>query len=176
MVYTKYKLIPQDIAGYLFHENTTHKRENEILYDLFENHNQMIVWDYRNDYLLFKQSVMNLINLYELDDITYNETELILHDVNGTIDTDEEADCFGAYFKFIWLQLMYSGVSYRKIKLRNLLRDFGYKKRAASLMCHINRTINMLGLKTYLRYYEECDISDAGLDDMIMIRLVTKTI
>lgn len=58
----------------------------------------------------------------------------------------------------------------------DLLRDFGYKKRTASLMCHINRTINMLGLKTYLRYYEECDISDAGLDDMIMIRLFAKTI
>lgn len=42
-------------------------------------------------------------------------------------------------------------------------------------MCHINRTLNMLGLKTYLRYYEECDIIDAGLDDMIMIRLVAKT-
>lgn len=172
MVHTKYKLIPQDIAQYLFLENTTHKRENEILSDLYENHNQMIVWDYRNNYLLFKQSVINLINLYELDDKTYNETQLILRDVNVSIDTVEDADCFGTYFKLIWLQLMYSGISYRKIKLRNLLRDFGYKKITASLMCHINRILNAFGLKTYLRYYEKCDIIDARLDDMIMIRLI----
>ena len=37
MVWTKYKLMPQDIAVYLFLENASHKRENEILSDLFEN-------------------------------------------------------------------------------------------------------------------------------------------
>lgn len=175
MICTKYKFTPQDVAGYLFLENVSHKRENEILSDLFKNHNQMIVWNDRNDYLLFKQSVMNLLNLYELDDREYQEVGLILLETAQTAsNTEREADYFGAYFKLIWLQLMYSGISYRKIKLKNLLRDFGYKRRTASLIYHVNQTLNAIGLKTYLRDHEECDISDAGLDDMIMIRLAIK--
>ena len=175
MVWTKYKLMPQDIAVYLFLENASHKRENEILSDLFENHNQMIVWDYRPDYFLLKRSVMDLLNLYELDDREYHEAERILLEISqkGT-DSEIETDCFGAYFKLIWTQLTYSGISYRKIKLRNLLRDFNYKRRTAALMNRMNLALNALGLKTYLRGYEKCDIRDAGLDDMIMIRLETK--
>lgn len=34
----KYKLTPQDIADYMFYENITHKREIEILLDLFDSH------------------------------------------------------------------------------------------------------------------------------------------
>ncbi len=177
MVWAKYKLMPQDIAVYLFLENVSHKRENEILSDLFENYNHMIIWDYRKDYLLFKQSVMNLICIYELDDREYQETELILLEVAQTeFDIEKEIDCFGAYFKLIWLQLMYSGISYRKIKLRNLLRDFGYKRRTAQFINSINNTLNALKLKTYLRAYEECDICNAGLDDMIIIRLMEKNV
>ena len=171
MVHTKYKLTPQDAATYFFIENFSHKRESEILLDLYEHHNQMIVWDYRHDHLLFKQSVMNLLNLYELDDRTYNEAELILREVDSTIEADTDADYFGAYFKLIWLQLMYSGISYRKIKLRTLLRDFGYKRRTEALTSSMKHALNALGLVTYLRNYEVCDICDVKLDDMVMIRL-----
>ena len=171
MVHTKYKLTPQDAAACLFIENFSHKRECEILLDLFRHHNEMIVWDYRHDYLLFKRSVMNLLNLYELDDRTYNEAELILREVDGSIENDADADCFGAYFKLIWLQLMYSGISYRKIKLRTLLHDFGYKRRTQALTSSMICALNALGLVTYLRNYEVCDIRDVKLDDMVMIRL-----
>ncbi|WP_337663574.1 hypothetical protein, partial [Suilimivivens sp.] len=82
MAWTKYKLMPQDIAVYLFLENASHKRENEILSDLFENHNQMIVWDYRPDYFLLKRSVMDLVNLYELDGREYHEAERILLEIS----------------------------------------------------------------------------------------------
>lgn len=175
MEQTKYKITPQDAAVYLFLENVSHKRKNEILCDLFENYNQMIVRDYRKSYLQFKQCVMNLLNVYELDDATYNEAELIVKETENTeFYIDEEEDCFAAYFKFIRLQLMYSGISYRKTKLRNLLRDFGYKRRTPQLTSNMNNAINTLGLKTYRRAYEECDICSAGLDDMIIIRLIEK--
>lgn len=170
---TKYKITPQDVAVYLFLENTSHKRENEILLDLFESHNSMIVLDYRKSYLKFKQCIMSLLNIYELDDASYNEAELILQETENTeFYFNEEVDFFGAYFKLIWLQLMYSGISYRKIKLRNLLRDFGYKRRTVKLVNSINNALNALKLKMYLRAYEECDICSAGLDDMIIIRLM----
>lgn len=173
MEQTKYKITPQDAAVYLFLENVSHKRKNEILCDLFENHNQTIIWNYRKSYLQFKQSVMNLLNIYELDDISYNEAQLILMEMENTsLYSDEEADCFGAYFKLIWLQLMYSGISYRKMKLRNLLRDFGYKRRTAVLINNIQQAIDELGLRIYIRGYVSCDMCDISLDDVIVIRLI----
>lgn len=175
MEQTKYKITPQDAAVYLLLENASHKRENEVLWDLFENYNQMIVLDYRKSYLQFKQSVMNLLNIYALDDASYNEAELILKETENTeFYYNDEVDCFAVYFKLIWFQLMYSGISYRKMKLRNLLRDFGYKCRTTLLIHNIQQAIDNLGLKIYLRGYVLCDMCDISLDDMIIIRLIEK--
>lgn len=170
---TKYMLTPNDIAVYLFLANVSHKRENEILSDLFENHNQSIVKEYRKDYLKLKQCVMNLLNIYELDDASYTEAELILMETeNASLYSYEESDCFSAYFKLIRLQLMYSGITYHKIKLRNLLRDFGYKKRSSALVNNIQKAIDNLNLETYLRGHVPCKICSADLDDVIVIRLM----
>ncbi|MDE6708609.1 MAG: hypothetical protein K2K06_11305 [Oscillospiraceae bacterium] len=175
MARTNFKFTPQDIAIYLFLENISHKRENEILCDLFENYYQMLVEDYCKSYLQFKQCVLNLLNVYELDNISYHEAELILMEMKHTnFYFDKEFDDINAYFKLIWLQLMYSGISYRKMKLRNLLRDFGYKRRTTLLINHIKQAIDNLNLKIYLRGYVSCDICDISLDDVIVIRLRDK--
>jgi len=169
----KYMITLQDAAVYLFLENAYHKRENEVLHDLFANHNQSIVREYAKDYLQLKQCVMNLLNIYELDDASYDEVELVLKEIENTkfYSNEEEVDCFAAYFKLIWLQLMCSGITYRKIKLRNLLKDFGYKRRSAALVNNIQQAIDKLGLKTYLRGHVPCNICDVDLDDVIIIRL-----
>ena len=174
----KYKLTPQDIADYMFYENITHKREIEILLDLFDNHNDMIIFNYRDNYLKLKQKVYTLLNIYELNDYEYSEAERILQETAGAKElySYDEEDCFGEYFKFIWLQLMYSGITCRKMKLRNLLKDFGYKKRTYELTCNINHTLTALGLKTYLRRHAECNIFNVKLDDMIIIRLVDQDV
>ena len=62
MSHTAYWITPDDVAVYLFLENTSHQRENEILWDLFENHKTHIPTEYGSTYLQFKQSVMNLLN------------------------------------------------------------------------------------------------------------------
>ena len=154
MSHTAYWITPDDVAVYLFLENTSHQRENEILWDLFENHKAHIPTEYGSTYLQFKQSVMNLLNIYELDAVSY-----------------DEADCFDAYFKLIWLQLRYSGIAYRKVKLRKLLRDFGYKRRSEKLTSRIQQAIDKLELKTYLRGYVPCSIDAISLEDVIVIRL-----
>lgn len=172
MAHIKYKIIPQDVAIYLFLEDFSHKRENEILSDLFENQKEMIAYEYRGDYLWFKQCVMNLINLYELDDKTYNEAELILLEIDASaINEKNDVDCFGGYFKIIKLQLMYSGISYRKLKLRTLLRDFGYKRRTEALISNMCNALRALGMETYLKNHKKCDLNKAKLDDMVIIRM-----
>ena len=46
MSHTAYWITPDDVAVYLFLENTSHQRENEILWDLFENHKAHIPTEY----------------------------------------------------------------------------------------------------------------------------------
>lgn len=117
-------------------------------------------------------TIMDLLNLYELDDRDYSEAELIMIDAEGfATDEDKEVDYFGVYFKLIWMQLMYSSISYKKIKLRTLLWDFGYQRRTEGLINNMIRALNALSLVTYLKNYEVCNLYDAKLDDMIMIRL-----
>ena len=170
MVREKDKLMPQDIADYMLYEDVTHKREIEILSDLFDNHNDMIIQNYRNDYLKLKQQVFTFMNIYELSNDEYSEAEQILRE---TADVKElysydEADCFGEYFKFIWLQLMYSGISCRKMKLRNLLKS---KK----LINCIQQAIDNLNLKVYLRDHMPCNIYDIDIGDIIIIRLIDES-
>lgn len=177
MVWEKDKLTPQDIADYMLYEDVTHKREIEILSDLFNNHNDMIIQNYRNDYLKLKQQVFTFMNIYELSNDEYSEAEQILRE---TADVKElysydEADCFGEYFKFIWLQLMYSGISCRKMKLRNLLKAFGYKRRSKKLINCIQQAIDNLNLKVYLRDHMPCNIYDIDIGDIIIIRLIAES-
>ena len=139
---------------------------------MFENHKAHIPTEYGSTYLQFKQSVMNLLNIYELDAASYDEAALILMETEHTsLYSEEESDCFDAYFKLIWLQLRYSGIAYRKVKLRKLLRDFGYKRRSEKLTSRIQQAIDKLELKTYLRGYVPCSIDAISLEDVIVIRL-----
>lgn len=170
MIYTKYKFTPVDLANYIFTEDLSHHRTNEVIWNLFKNFNMLIVYPFRNDYMKFKKAILEQLNLWELNDKEYTEAELIMYEINNNIFSEYDADYFSMYFKLIKLQLMYR-VNYKKIKLRNLLRDFGYKRRTSELMISMNRILDALGLKTYLKNYELCNICDIGLDDMIIIRL-----
>lgn len=173
MVYTKYKFTPVDLANYIFTEDLSHHHTNEVIWNLFKNFNKLIVYPFCNDYMKFKKAISEQLNLWELTDREYTEAELIMYEINSSIFNEYDADYFSTYFKLIKLQLMYS-VNFRKIKLRNLLRDFGYKRRTSELMTSMNRTLNNLGLETYLKNYEQCNICDIAIDDMIIIRLNVK--
>lgn len=173
MVYTKYKFTPYDIAGYLLYSDFPYKQNNEIIEDLFKNHNASIVYPYRLDFLSLKSKTADLIILLGTDGEILNEAELILKELNDSkLNNNEcELDYFGAYFKLIKLQLLYSGITYRKIKLRTLLKDFGYKRRTSSLLININYALRAIGLCPYLKKYKHCDLRKVKLDDMIIIRL-----
>lgn len=178
MVYTKYKFTPPDIAIYLLLSDFPYKKRNEIIEDLFKNHNDSIVLPYRSDFLQLRSAVTDLIIRWDSDPETMNEAEMILQELNESAPSENgyEPDCFGTYFKIIKLKLMYSEVPYRKIKLRTLLKDFGYKRRTPELIKSINNALNALELVPYLKGYNDCDLYNIKLDDMIMIRLgVDKT-
>lgn len=76
------------------------------------------------------------------------------------------------FFKNIRIKILYGiGHDYVRIKLRTLLKQYGYKRRSQFLVEHLNRCIEFYHLETFLRGGVPCAIEDVKLDDMITFRV-----
>ena len=171
MRYTKYLFTPHDLARFIYFADFTVKRENEVLRDLFDNHNASILSPFRDDFLLFHKAVTCLVNEYSLEYDELDEAQSIMREINGTsTEQTSDHDYYGAYFKLIKLRLLYT-VDYCKIKLSTLLSNFGYQRRSAQLVTRIKRAMNKLGIVSQIRGYELCNIGDVDIHTMIMFRL-----
>lgn len=77
------------------------------------------------------------------------------------------------FFKLRRLQILYmDGQDYIRMKLRTLLRAFGYVRRTERLLKYLRECLMFYHMQTYLCGKEECDIGEIGLDEMITIRVI----
>lgn len=77
------------------------------------------------------------------------------------------------FFKSIRIRILYgSGNDYVRIKLRTLLRQYGYKRRSQLLLQHINRCMLFYHLEATLRGGLPCPIETADLDQMLTFRVI----
>lgn len=170
----KYLYTPFDVAVYLRTENLTISQEYNMLESLWENKDSEIWSYYRNDKQSFRKEIHYELHMMDgyLDNA--DALNLIFKEMGSKFSVGEfdyEQGMIESYFKISKLRLSYSpNTNYCKIKLRNLIARFGYKKRTKSLVEYMNRTINALGLRAYLRGLESCDIGTVSLDDMIVFR------
>lgn len=76
------------------------------------------------------------------------------------------------FFMFMRLRIRYvDRQDYERMKLRTLLRNYGYKRRSPAIVAHINKCLIFYHIQTYLRDYEQCDIEKVDIDDMITFRV-----
>lgn len=77
------------------------------------------------------------------------------------------------FFKSIRIRILYAdGNDYVRIKLRTLLKQYGYKRRSQLLLQHINRCMLFYHLEAALRGGVPCSIEDADLDQMLTFRVI----
>ncbi len=77
------------------------------------------------------------------------------------------------FFKMKRVQILYlDGQYYVRMKLRTLLKAYGYKRRTQELLKYLRECMMFYHMQTYLRGKEECDIGEIGLDEMITIRVI----
>ena len=77
------------------------------------------------------------------------------------------------FFKSIRIRILYgNGNDYVRIKLRTLIKQYGYKRRSQLLLQHINRCMMFYHLEITLRGGVPCSIEDVNLDQMITFRVV----
>ncbi|KAF1084006.1 hypothetical protein SPSYN_02918 [Sporotomaculum syntrophicum] len=171
----KYFYTPNDLAVYFIMSDLTVSDERKVINELWEQQNATIWPKYRTSKAHFKHSIYNELNKY---DITYDELDelnILLQDLDASYNIDgtiNEQGVIESFFKIIKLQLTYTpNKGYRKIKFRNLIGVFGYRRRSAQLVEYIEKTLRNLGLVANLRGFAPCNITEIKLDDTIIIRL-----
>ncbi len=76
------------------------------------------------------------------------------------------------FFMFMRLRILYVDTQdYERLKLRTLLRRYGYKRRSSTIVDHINTCLIFYHIQPYLRGYEQCEIEKVDIDDMITFRV-----
>lgn len=175
---SKYLYTAKDIGIYFNSMDLPHSVENRILESLWEEKNNELDIKYRKNKIFFYKSVSREMEKYFFDsnDDEVDSINKILRDVGSNFNIDEsstETNFIEGFFRVIKLELEFSeDIKEVKMKLKTLLRYLGYKRRSEQLIICIKRTLKALGLATYLKGYEMCDVSVIKLDDMIMIRLI----
>lgn len=77
------------------------------------------------------------------------------------------------FFKSLRIKILYLGnQDYSKLKLRTLLRQYGYHRRSQKLMQYIKECTTFYHIQPYVRGGIECDIGDISIDEMIMFRVL----
>lgn len=172
---SKYLYTPYDIAIFFMWADFTRSDELNVRSMIWEDGN--INAKYRANERMFVRDIERCLE--QIQSTSYfNEAQSInnvLADIgsNFTIENviDEEST-IDSFFRIIKLKLTYcEGVSYVRLKVRTLLREFNYKRRHSIFVEKLKKSMRALGLTTYLKGFELCDIGQVNIDDMIMIRL-----
>ena len=80
---------------------------------------------------------------------------------------------FDLFFMMLRLRLIYDyEKEYTRMKLRTLLKHYGYKRRSEAITSRIRDCLMFYHIQPYLKGEQECDIRDISLDDMITFRLL----
>ena len=168
---SKYKYTPDDVALLLVSSDLRRSQEEIVIKSIFQNLNSDISAMHRNSYDKFRKLVRDKCIYYETSEEELDDIHLIMKEAGCSMKEEQPDDLIERYFRLIKLQLMYTDIGFKRLKLRTIINDFNYKRRSEQLTDSIKHTLNMLKLKIYLKDYVPCDISEIKLDQMIMIRL-----
>ena len=171
-----YKITPLDIANYIILGDMKLSQQNEVITTMFNEYRADLSDSSCQDLKTFTRTVMGYLTKYELSDDELNAASLILGEAasRNELDLDDEnnmCDAFAEYFKIIKLQIIFSPKQSKYLKLRTILREFGYQRRTPNLIKNISDTLEALNIETYLKGYEQCRFCDIELDETVILRL-----
>lgn len=149
-----------------FFENL-YEREYEYLHPAYKGNKRRFIADvlYWTDYLVDKEKLDREFPVVERDFHAAGR-EFVRENLIS------EYPEFDLFFMFLRLRILYiEKQKYVRMKLRTLLRSYGYKRRSAAITLHIRDCMMFYHIRSYLRNWEECDLKYVELDDMITFRI-----
>ena len=145
-----------------------YQRDYEYLHPVYKNNKKDFVSDvlYWTDYLIDKDKLDKEFPVVEKD---FKATGRQFIRESLMSDYPE----FDLFFMIMRLRILYNGgKDYTRMKLRTLLKQYGYKRRSEAIVAHMQRCMVFYHIQTYLRGEQECDIKYIKLDDMITFRVL----
>lgn len=88
-------------------------------------------------------------------------------------DFISEASDLDLFFKSLRIKILFLGPqNYARIKLRTLLKQYGYQRRSQKLLQYISECIHFYHIQPYVRGGVICDIGTISIDEMITFRVL----
>lgn len=168
---------PLDLAVILNSMELGAKEESELLDRIWEHERAFIDPQYRKERRSFILKI-SYWSHYICDKISIDaEFPSVQKDLwqsqSHLSENEYTSDHLGLelFFKSVRIRMLRNGQRrYVRIKLRSLLKQYGYQRRSAQLVKHIDLCLIFYHLKPYLRGSEECEIGDINIDDMVIFR------
>lgn len=168
-----------DIAAIISSKGLGCRAESSLIDLIWDEEKLFLAVQYRNNQRKFILDVRYWLNyFYEKPtlDAEFPAIQKDLECLNGAIQTETFMSDFAdldLFFKNIRIGILYTGQrDYTRIKLRSLLRQYGYKRRSQILIQHINRCMLFYHLEATLRGGVPCDIETVELDNMLTFRVI----
>lgn len=153
------------------------KQQAEFLQRIYQEEQEFLIDMYRNNKRKFFLDVSYWVD-YLIDKITFDkEYPALQKDLQQLgmsihiLDFDTEFADIDFFFLQLRLRIKYELTQdYTRIKLRTLLKHYGYKRRSQKIMMHISVCLNYFQLIPTQKGMV-CDIWEITLDDMITFRI-----
>lgn len=173
--YTGFYFTPYDLAIFINEQNLNCQEAATFL----DN-----VWDFFREYLdgIYYNDIRKLVKetyywcSYLNDKPTLDNELLAIKKDLDTVGIDFAKNNYTAeftdidrYFKFTLLRLKFF-TPFIRIKMRTLLKLYGYKRRSVQLISHINQCMEFYQIQSFLRGGEPCCLNDIHIDDMIIFK------
>ena len=150
---------------------------------------ERLVWTFEKNLLpeIYRDNLKNwMLDVHFCGAYLHDRAALITKELQGINDKNEQSllgtnqSLFGMefyelefYLKRMRIVILYHGKQdYVRVKLKTLLRAYGYQRRSAKLMTFLKQGMERYGLVSFLRGNQRCDIEEIRLDDMISFRVM----
>ena len=168
-----------DLAAIISSMGLGCRAQAEFLDRVWEKERPFLQIDYRDDKRQMLLDVSYWLTYLSDKPTIDDEFPIIQRDAKAKGRELEEAayitDASGIdlFFKSARLRILYGdGKPYVRVKRRTLMAKYGYKRLSPALVEYFHQCIYFYHLQPYVRNYEACRIEDAGIDEMIILRVM----
>lgn len=176
----KYLYSPYELAVIIQYHGMDIVKAAAFLEQIYQYENPFIEEKYRHHQKQFILDVMEQMNYMNNQEQFELEKTSIEQDMNDfgilgmkPCDSDDENTSYHIVFKELRLRILYiNKQGYAKMKLRNLLAEFGYQRRSPNIINYISDCMFFYHISVSLRGNAPCNLNNIGLDEMLVFRVV----
>lgn len=169
----------QDLATIICNEDIGCHAEIDLINKIWEYDRAYLLLDHRNNKRKFILDVFYWINYIHDKPTIDAEIPAVRKDFlsggQDLLDSDfiSEYSDLDLFFKSLRIKILFLKTqNYVRIKLRTLIKQYGYQRRSQKLLQYMNECIYFYHIQPYVRGGIECDIGAISIDEMITFRVL----